>query len=479
MTIRLRLALWYTAFLATMFAVLAPAVYFALERETLGEVDRWLAPVSDRVVRSASDNARAIDALKGTPPGDLTGSQIIALLSAYKDLDLERFTSNGVYVEILDAEGHPIVRSPNLGSQSLPLPDQALAASRSEGAGSFTADWNSARFRGYLATIPGDREPRGFVLAARSLAEIDRALARIRIWLVAGILAGLGLAIGLGWLLARNALMPIEEITSTARAIALSRSFERRLRVRQVGDEIGRLASTLNDMLTSLDEAYAAQRRFVADASHELRTPLTSIRSNIDILKRAVDAPREDREEMLADAAAEIDRISRLVADLLLLARADAGNRFEKSRISLDDLLRDVIRQMASQAGEVTIEPGDIEPVAVEANVVWLKQLFLILIDNALKYTPSGGVVRLSLVRDDARAIVRVSDNGIGIAAEDLPHIFDRFYRADKARARDEGGAGLGLSIARWIAQQHDAVLEAESAQGSGTTFILSIAAVE
>ncbi|HEX9014568.1 MAG TPA: sensor histidine kinase, partial [Chloroflexota bacterium] len=161
------------------------------------------------------------------------------------------------------------------------------------------------------------------------------------------------------------------------------------------------------------------------------------------------------------------------------LARADAGNRFEKSRISLDDLLRDVIRQMASQAGEVTIESGEIEPVAVEANVVWLKQLFLILIDNALKYTPSGGVVRLSLVRDDARAIVRVSDNGIGIAAEDLPHIFDRFYRADKARARDEGGAGLGLSIARWIAQQHDAVLEAESAQGSGTTFILSIAAVE
>ncbi len=481
MSIRLRLALWYTAFLATMFVLFAPAVYFAEERELLSEIDRWLAPVADRVLRSVTENARALQDLRGAPSGstgEIPAAQIVAAISAYQDLDLERFTSPGVAVELIDANGRVIARSPNLEGQTVPVPDSAFAAAWWGQGESFTTEWNRNRYRGYLVPIPGEREPRGFVLAVRSLSEMDAALTRIRYFLVVGNLVGLAVAIGVGWLIARRALSPIEEITRAARSIAASKGFGQRVRAGQTRDEVGELAVTFNEMLASLDEAYAAQRRFVADASHELRSPLTSIKSNIDILRRAIDAPLEDREEMLADVAAEVDRMSRLTSDLLLLARADAGHRIEMGKVQLDGLLADVCKQMRGQTGGVALEVGKSPRIAVKGNQVWLKQLLLILVDNALKYTPSGGTVRLALRKDGADAVVTVADTGIGIAEDDLPHVFERFYRADKARARDEGGAGLGLAIARWIAEEHNGSLSVESQPGRGTTFALRLPAV-
>ncbi len=462
-----------------MFVIFAPAVYVAVEKQLLGEVDRWLAPVGERVLRSVTDNAKALDSLKSPGPaqgtGDASAAQILSALSAYQDLDLERFTSPGVFVELLDANGKVMARSPNLQGKSLSIPDGAFASAWWGTPDSFTANWNGARYRGYLVPIAGDKEPRGFVLVGRSLQQIDDALGTLRILLIVGNLAGLALAVGVGWLITRNSLRPIEEITNTARSIALSQGFGQRLTVGKSRDEVGTLAVTFNEMLASLDEAYAAQRRFVADASHELRSPLTSIRSNIDILRRALDAPREDRAEALADVAAEVDRLSRLTSDLLLLARADAGHKVEMSKLSLDHLVTDVHRRMETQARGVALRLGPARKVTVMGNQVWLKQLLLILLDNALKYTPSGGSVNLSLERDGGSALVKVSDTGIGIAAEDLPHVFERFYRADKARARDEGGAGLGLAIARWIAEEHDGDLTVESEPGRGTTFTLRL----
>lgn len=475
MTIRSRLALWYTAFLAVMFLVFVPAVYSSQERGIFDEVDRWLAPLAGRIARSATESPRVVENLRTVASGDLNPSQLLNALAAYQDLDLERYSSPGVFVEVLDSSHRVVARSSNLNGQNLPVQEEAFGAAQSAAADGYTADWNGNRVRGFLATITVDRETRGYVLAARSLVEVDRALARMRIWLAAGALAGLGLAAGIGWLLVRNAVLPIEEITATARSIAESRDFGHRLKVNSTRDEVGELASTFNEMLSSLDSAYAAQRRFVSDASHEMRSPLTSIRSNIDILRRALDAPREDREEMLADVASELDRLSRLISDLLQLARADAGHKMEMTEVRLDTLVIDVHRQMLVQAGDRTLELGEMVPVTVSGSIVWLKQLLHILIENALKYTPSGGSIELSLTRADNHVLLKVSDTGFGIAESDLPHIFDRFYRADKARARDEGGAGLGLSIARWIADQHGGDITVESSPGQGTTFTLAL----
>lgn len=455
MSIRLRLALWYTAFLGLMFVVFAPAVYLTLERQLLREVDLWLAPMADRTLGLASARSGAV-------------TEVLPQ-------DLDNLTSTGVHIELLDANGSVVARSTNLTGRTVPVDDGAFAAAWWGAPASYTTEVAGSRYRAYLVAQRGPLEPRGFVLAARSLDEIDAALSTVRLFLLGGNLLGLLLAVAVGWLIAKRGLRPIEDITRTARAIAQAQDFSKRLRVRGSKDEVGRLAVTFNEMLDSLDAAYAAQRRFVADASHELRTPLTSIRSNVDILRRALDAPRKDREEALADVAAEVDRMSRLTSDLLLLARADAGHRIEISGLQLDEVVRDACRQAQTQTNGVVLELGRMDRVGVKGNQTWLKQLFLILVDNAVKYTPRGGSVTFTVERDGREVVARVSDTGIGIAQEDLPHVFERFYRADKARARDEGGAGLGLAIARWIADEHRGELFVESEPGEGTTFSLRL----
>ncbi len=459
MSIRLRLALWYTVFLAAMFVLFAPAVYLLLERQLVSEIDGWLAPLADRVVQTVS------------PAGDPS-----KLLSA-QDADLEPFTSPGVFVELLDPNDRLIARSPSLAGRAISVPDDAFASAWWGHPAGFTTTMDGSRYRGVLTAVPGGSEPRGFVLAVRSLTEVDATLSTVRAFLLVGNVLGLLLAAGVGWLIARNGLRPIEEITQTARAIALSQGFGRRLKVGKARDEVGRLAVTFNEMLASLDAAFAAQRRFAADASHELRSPLTSIKGNIDYLRRALDAPREDRAEALEDVAAEVDRMSRLISDLLLLARGDAGHKIEMEKVALDELAKEAYRQMENRADGIALGLGEMPRTVVMGNGTWLKQLMLILLDNALKYTPKGGAVTLSLDQQGDQVDLRVRDTGIGIAPQDVPHIFERFYRADKARARDEGGAGLGLAIAQWIAEEHRGALSVQSEVGKGTTFTLRLPA--
>ncbi len=458
MSIRLRLALWYTGFLAVTFLLFAPLVYFTLEGKLLSETDRWLAPFSEHVLHGlSSDPSVPLSVPEGA---------------------LEPFASPGVFVELLDPNGRAVARSSNLAGEAIPVPDGSFASAWWGTPASFTATVGGRRYRALLAPIPGGSEPKGFVLVVSSLLQTDDALARIRVLLLAGNGLGMLLAVGVGWLIARNGLRPIEEITETARAIALSQGLGRRLKVGKARDEVGRLAVTLNEMLASLDTAYEAQRRFVSDASHELRSPLTSIRSNIEFLKRALDAPMEDRAEALADVAAEVERMSHLTSDLLLLAKADAGHKIEMDRVALGDLLAETHRQRQGTTSGIALELGPVEPVAVLGNATWLKQLLLILLDNAQKYTPQGGRITISLAREGDLGRIRVEDTGIGVAAEDLPHIFERFYRADKARARDEGGTGLGLAIARWIVEEHGGEIEAHSEPGEGTTFTVRLPAI-
>lgn len=471
MSIRLRLALWYTGFLALLALLLAPAICFTLERELLQGVDRQLSPLAEQVVTSMQGHPRVAQGLgAGQREPQAPGARSLSD-------DLDRFASPGTTLQLLDSNGRVVALSTKYGTMTVPVPSGAIASAWWGAPSSFTAAAAGVRYRSVLAPIPGIGEPRGFVLAARALDQEDAALARMRNLLIAGNLLGLLLAAAVGWLIAGKGLRPINEITETARAIALSQGFGRRLNVNGSQDEVGRLAVTFNEMLASLDTAFSAQRRFVADASHELRSPLTSIRSNIEILQRALDAPREDRAEALADVAAEVDRMSKLTSDLLLLARADAGHKIEMSKVALDALLRDVHRQLQPHSNGVALELGPLDGTFVLGNTAWLKQLLLILLDNALKYTPKGGSVTLGLERDGGVAVIKVRDTGIGITPEDLPCIFDRFYRADRARARNEGGAGLGLAVARWIAHEHGGEIEVQSKVGKGTTFAVRIPA--
>src|SRR5215212_724425 len=301
-----------------------------------------------------------------------------------------------------------------------------------------------------------------------------------RLALVLGgvVLGTASLAAGLGWLLATLAMRPVDRMTRTAQAIGSSADLTRRLPEPAQRDELGRLARTFNEMLGQLDEAIGTQRRFLADASHELRTPIAAIRTNVHALLRGADADPAERESALRSVAREADRMSRLLADLLALARADAGQSLAHERLALDALLLDVYQQQRPLAGEVRLQIGELEQVEVRGDPDRLKQLALNLVDNALRYTSPGGTVTLDIVGRENEALFRVRDTGAGISAEHLPRIFERFYRVDRSRSRQGGGTGLGLAISRWIAEAHRGRIDVESAPGIGSTFTVVLPAL-
>jgi len=246
-------------------------------------------------------------------------------------------------------------------------------------------------------------------------------------------------------------------------------------------------------MLASLEMSYKQQQRFVADASHELRAPITSIRCNLDLLVKAPDLPATEVREALADVRSEAERMGRLVNDLLLLAHHDETRQLSSlngcentrphwQKVDLDSLLLDVFHQYRPQEEDEQkaqwprLLLQQITPVQVDGDADQLKQALVVLVDNALKYTPREGSVSLALSADANCAIVKVSDSGIGIAPEDLPHIFERFYRANRVRIRDREGSGLGLAIAQSVIQEHGGSIEVESTLGKGSTFTAKIA---
>jgi heavy metal sensor kinase len=291
------------------------------------------------------------------------------------------------------------------------------------------------------------------------------------------------LAGGGGWLLARRALRPVDQMTQAARRIE-AEHLTQRLGGAEVNDELGRLARTLNEMLARLEAGFAQVRRFSADASHELRTPLTVLKGEIEVALRSPRDPAEYR-RVLESTLEEVEAMARLVDELLLLSRADAGAlRWESTPVELDHLVEELTKQgeILARPKQIRIAVTDMAPLIVQGDSQRLRQLLLNLVDNAVKYTPIGGQVSLGLratTREGADgppreyAEIVVQDTGIGIPAEDLPRIFERFYRADPARSREAGGAGLGLCISKTIAEAHGGRIEVESTPGAGSTFRL------
>ncbi|MFD1733699.1 ATP-binding protein [Deinococcus malanensis] len=284
----------------------------------------------------------------------------------------------------------------------------------------------------------------------------------------------------IGWWVAGSALRPVDRLTRAARAIAQSRDLGRRVRTGGARDELGRLATTFNGMLESLETAWQSQQRFVGDASHELRAPLTVMRGNLELLRRHPHLDAAEREEMLSDIERETSRLTRLVEDLLLLARSDAGVTLACRPVSLRAVAQEAMRgaRLLAPALRLALHADD-RPYMVSGDHDRLKQLLLILLDNAIKYSPEGSTVTVYLDQQGGEVLLSVQDQGSGIPPEAQPHIFERFYRADPARQREPGGAGLGLPIAQWIASQLRGTLEVQHTGPDGTTFCLRLPAAD
>jgi two-component system, OmpR family, sensor kinase len=335
--------------------------------------------------------------------------------------------------------------------------------------------FNSSRVAGLhlrVLSVPLEtqRGPIGVLQVALNLNLVDviqTTLATVLVILALGAMLLSGLA---ARVMTARALAPLSTMTQVATQITRADDLSRRIPLpHRIDDEVGDLIEAFNATLERLEQLFNMQRRFLADVSHELRTPLTVIKGNVGLVRKyGVD------EESLSSIENEVDRLTRMVGDLLLLAQAEAGAvPFDMATIELDTILLEVFQQMHVLAGErIRMQLTEIDQIQVNGDHDRIKQVLVNLVGNAIQYTPAGGQVTLSLQRVEKEACILISDSGPGIASEDLPHIFERFYRGEKSRTRNKsGGFGLGLSIAYWIVRNHAGRIDVDSTEGKGTTF--------
>jgi heavy metal sensor kinase len=327
----------------------------------------------------------------------------------------------------------------------------------------------------YASTIQSPFSNQIVIVVGQVTTNITGTLATFRYVLLIAIVGVIVLA-GLGGLfLAGRVLKPVEQITRTAQKIEES-DLSQRITVKN-DDELGRLATTLNDMIERLEEAFNRQRQFTADASHELRTPLAIMQAEAT-LALSKERTEADYRKSLETISQESTYMSSVIGKLLFLARSDAG----KEQLNFEDVdIKELLTGLSTNIEALAQDKGikfsvdAQESLIVNGDKVKLRQLFINILENAVRYTPADGAVSVSLVKKDENALATISDTGIGIPPEHLPHIFERFYRVDKARSKADGGVGLGLAIAQYITESHKGTIEVESQVGKGTTFYVTI----
>jgi two-component system, OmpR family, sensor kinase len=473
MSLRLRLALCCAALCGQVLLAVGTLAYAVHSRGQYDDLDRFLIGSASHAVAEATAMGEPARLAQGS------GGFAVVLRLYGPDAALREDTPNGALAPLIDPQAvlaAPAGPAYGWFARLAPLASPDLPPASAFG----TIISGGERWRAFVLPIrrPNDGALLGYVEAVAPLGQIDASIATFRAMLLS--LAALGLAAALlgGLLVAGQALQPVTELVATARAVSASRDLSQRIPEPRQRDELGTLTTTFNRMLASIEQAYNAQQRFVADASHELRAPLTAIQGNLELVRRRPDLPGTERVEALNEASREAERLTRLVADLLALARADAGVPIRWGSVDLDAVVLDTFQSGRALASDRTLHLDPFEPVRVCGDEDRLRQLVLILLDNAVKYTPPGGSVTLGLrqVRDSAEITVR--DTGIGIAPADLPHVFERFFRADPARSRDPGGTGLGLAIAHWIVEQHRGTISIESTPGQGTHVLVRLPAL-
>jgi len=476
-SIRTRLTVaWTAAFLVTLL-VFSTSLLVVRRAVMLNDLKGQVQAQADLAVR-AIDVARRT----GTEPvvaqldplaGPAMGQRMSAFLSMLDG-----------YILVQDSTGYDIYASPSVRALSVTDRDRFSSTARSARPDRRSLLVVMRAEEVYLATreVPLSQNARYRVYAAvtaRGISLLPPDVAETALQFLPFLPLLIALAAMFAYIIAGRAFRPIDRLIDQVEAITDGRSLHRRLAIGAAGDELARLSATLNAFIERLEDSFAGLRRFTADASHELKTPLAVMRADIE---RAMSPTSGEVEQAMAleEALQQVTRMADLVDSLLTLARADEG-RFEVFRepVDLEPLAREIVEtaRLLAEEAELTIDAPTIEHAEVLGDVTRLRQLFLNLVTNAIKYTPKGGTVTIALIRDATLARLEVRDSGIGIAAADLPFVFERFWRADRVRSRasERGGFGLGLAISQWIAQAHSGTLEVQSRLGRGSTFTVTL----
>jgi heavy metal sensor kinase len=481
-SVRTRLTLWYTlVLLSTLLLFGALSYYFTgntlsknLDTSLQTEV-RWLREFIGPQAAKIKPGKRAIDMLiakkaRPTPTQIRTAEDSTEEESDQIWNQIFRHTlqsTKKTYIQFTNQRGMIYYRSYSLGTDSLTIPDSI---------GLNATVLTTVDFNGEPVRIAATRD-RNFTYAiGYPLADLRELLDNLFVIFIILLPIALAASVIGGLALSKTSLQPVNEVTTRALRIT-AENLDQTIPVRNANDEIGRLTVTINDMIQRLRDSFARVRQFSADASHELRTPLTIMRGEIELALRSTKTPDEYR-RVLESSLEEILRLTSIIDNLLTLAKADRG-QFETnfSEVDLKQLVEELFEdsEILAENKQITVSLRLLDPVTIVGDRVRLRQLFLNLIDNAIKYTPSGGSVTIAVERADGDVVFEVADTGIGIPPEEVGKIFDRFYRVDKARSREMGGTGLGLSIAKWIAEIHRGTIIVKSEPQKGSTFTVKL----
>lgn len=453
MSLRLRLTLLYSSVLGGVLMIAGTMVYALVSVFLLNQVNNTLNRSAEEIINNLKVNA-----------SNQFDSRSIIKYQPEDNISYQVWGNN---------------RSLQLSypaSQTTPLDEAGLWSGRQI---IETTNDQIRNMRVLSIPLKTERGPVGVLQVGFNLALIDitrRTLATVLMMLTlfAMLLTGL-----VAWLLTARALAPLSTVIQIATKITKADDLQRRIPLSgPPDDEVGQLIQAFNQTLERLEQLFNTQRRFLADVSHELRTPLTVIKGNVGLIRRL----GETDEESLRSIETEVDRLTRLVGNLLLLAQAESGRLpLNMNPISLDTLLLEVFQQMQTLAGDrIKLKIVEIDQVMINADQDRIKQVFVNLISNAIHYSSRGGEIRIALSKKNHQALIEISDNGPGIPEEDLPHIFERFYRGEKSRTRSKGsGFGLGLSIVYWIVINHQGSIEVKSKEGEGTTFLVWLPAID
>ena len=442
MSFRARIAVSTAAAVALTVALASVLVYLVARQQVR-------APVDDALEQRAAEIARRpLGVLEG--PG---GGSFLAVRPEFGE-------ARG-YVQLVRSDGEVLL--PARQDTELPVDEDVLAVANEDR----PAFWSDVEVDGtHLRVLTFGFGPDAAVQVARPLTEADRSLERIGLFLMLITAAGVVIAAGLGLLVARAALTPVTRLTETAERVSETRDLSERIDA-SGRDELARLATSFNAMLAALEESTRAQRQLVADASHELRTPLTSVRTNIEVLASDRKLPGDERRRLLADVVEQLSEMTTLIAELIELAHAEEAIA-EPEDIRFDVLVADAVERARRNRPGVSYST-ELEESVVRGVPMTIERAVANLLDNAAKWSPPGSTIEVT-VRDGRLA---VRDHGPGIADEDLPYVFDRFYRARSARGLP--GSGLGLAIARQVAEAHGGSVAAERADGGGTRMVLDL----
>ena len=473
-SLRFKLTLWYVLILGILLISFSGFLYITLSKSLYRDVDNRLRSLAHLIATES-----------GSPSSTFGFGKLDQAVRATLNL-----RPVGKFIQVLDESGNIGEKSENLKNVQLPISLQALK-NASKGFITFetVSTFGNTPLRMMTLPVIENGHMARIIQVASSLEDVEDALRTLFIILVIAVPSALLVASLGGQFLANQALKPVDHITQTARMIT-SQNLNQRIKSLKVKDEISRLIETFNEMISRLDQSFHQIKQFSSDASHELKTPLTILKGEVEVALRK-ERTSQDYEQILRSNLEEINRMSKIVDNLLLLARTETGEiRLFKEEVNLSQIVSEVVTQLTKLAHAKDLQivaTNHHEDIPLYGDALRIREMLLNLIENSIKYTEPGGSISVSLEKNAPHSLpgeeegsyegvkIVVSDTGIGIAKEDQERIFGRFFRVDKARSGEQGGSGLGLSICKWIVEAHQGEISVESELGKGSRFIVRL----